>query len=387
VAIANIRSQRMDSGRLPRILYLSLEAPREGVASFVHVTEIIEGLRRHGWSVDLIAPRYSGAWVRPSLFGRLLEYVRMELGVLTRLPQSDLIYIRNHFLALPVALGAWLLRRPVIHEVNGPYTDAFVTYAGARPFRRFLSWMQRLQYRKASGLIAVTSGLADWLKKQGGRCPIATISNGANIELFRPGAIARIQLPKPYAVFVGGLARWHGVPTMLSAAQDPAWPAGVHLVIVGDGQERGMVDEAVARCSHIVGVGRIPYAEVPGIIAGSLCALVPISDPGGRSQTGLAPIKLFEALACGKPVIVSDLPGLAEPVETAGCGKVFPSGNSEALATAVADLAAFPETADEMGRRGLQWVLAAHSWEHRARQTDLFLRQFLSRTETAAAKT
>lgn len=375
----------MRAGEVPRILYLSLEAPREGIAPFVHVTEIIGGLRRHGWSVDLIAPKYSRNWARPSLFGRLIEFVRIEIVALTQLPQSDLVYIRNHFLALPLALGAWLLRRPVVHEVNGPYADAFVTYPGARPLKWLLLWMQRFQYRIASGLIAVTPGLAKWLANESGECPIAIISNGANVQLFRPDAIANIQLPRPYAVFVGGLARWHGVPTMLSAAQDPAWPAGVHLVIVGDGQERELVDEAAAHCSHIVAVGRVPYTDVPGVLKASLCALVPISDPGERSATGLAPIKLFEALACGKPVIVSDLPGLAELVETAQCGKVFPPENSKALASAVAELAASPKIANEMGRRGLQWILAAHSWEHRVCETDRFLRQFLSRAEATAA--
>jgi len=90
------------------------------------------------------------------------------------------------------------------------------------------------------------------------------------------------------------------------------------------------------------------------------------------------PLKLFETLACGIPVIVSDLPGQADLVRAGRCGLVIPGNDPAALARAVAQLAAAPDEAREMGRRGAALVRAEHSWRARAIEIDKVLRACLS---------
>jgi len=53
------------------LVYVCLEAPREGVASYVHVHEIIAGLKRRDWDIDLCAPDSGSGWKRPGLIRRL----------------------------------------------------------------------------------------------------------------------------------------------------------------------------------------------------------------------------------------------------------------------------------------------------------------------------
>lgn len=356
------------------LAYLTLEAPRVGQASHVHVTEIIAGLERRHWRVRLLQPSYTDKPARPSVPRRLVEYALVQARLWAGRRRGEAIYVRAHFMALPTATLAALFRIPIVHEVNGPYEDIYVTYPWLVRFRSLLNAMQRLQYRWASHLLPVTRELAEWLAAETGHARITVNPNGANTDLFRRDAPPAPGLPDgPYVVFFGGLAAWHGVAPMLAAAGHPSWPRGVDLVVVGDGQERDKVREAAAANPSVHAVGYQPYATVPGFVAPALCGLCTISDPRGRSRTGLLPLKLFETLACGVPVIVTDFPGQADIVRERECGVVVPVDDPAALARAVAELAADPKRAKAMGARGVAIARAEYSWDRRAGDIDTLL--------------
>ena len=206
-----------------------------GSAAATHVHEICEGLRGRGIAVDLIAEG-GDKW----RFGdRVLRYFRVLGRSMAALPRTRAVFFRSHFAALPVALAARLLRRPTIHEINGAYDDAFVTHPRFKVLRSMLAWAQRVQYRWATALVAVTPALVSWGREEARHQRVSLISNGANTALFRQDG-PRMAHKRPYALFFGGLVRWHGVEVMLEAARSPAWPEGVDLVIAG-----AMVDESL----------------------------------------------------------------------------------------------------------------------------------------------
>lgn len=361
-----------------KVAFLCLEAPREGQASYTHVNEIVHGLRALGWSIRLFLPKNSDRWKRPGLTRRVLSYGLLQLRMMAAIPRFDVIYIRAHPLAFLLAFAAFLFRRPTFHEVNGTYLDVYVAYPAARRFRWLLNAVQRWQYRHATGLIAVTEGLANWAQAESGGRPVQVIPNGANIEIFRPGLTTPYGLPPAYAVFVGGLTVWHGVDMMRAAVADPAWPDDLPIVIAGDGALRKEVDQAAAETGRIVALGRIPYRDVPGVMANAAVGLVPITDPGGRSSlAGISPLKLYELLACGVPVVVTDLPGLSEIVCEEDCGHVIPVDDAAAMAAAVRSLADDPAKARAMGDRGHVAVHAGHSWAARAKATHAFVTRCL----------
>jgi len=283
-------------------------------------------------------------------------------------------------MALPAALLARLLGRVVVHEINGPYGEIQVTYPWTRRVARFLRWMQRVQYRHADALVAVTEQLKTMVERDiGPATPIAVIRNAANTDIFYPGASCALDLRRPYVVFFGSLARWQGIDTMVAAAAHAAWPEGVRLVIAGDGQERSMIRRAASENPLICWLGRVEYSQVPGIVAGALCSLVPKNTRGDFTTTGLSPLKLFETLATGVPAVVTDFPGQADLVRELNAGVVIPPDNPVALAAAVADLVAHPEKAAEMGRRGAAAILRDnHSWDARAAATAAFIEQLLA---------
>lgn len=359
-----------------KLHFLTLQATKQGQAAHAHVYEIIEGLRRRGWNVILFEPGYSSSVDPPSLLKKLLAFIYLQVRLWFQFKPGIILYIRWHFAAWPTALLARLLRIPVVQEVNGPYEDLFLAWPVTKRFARLFKWLLRSQLRWADALIAVTPGLAEWCRNEAKHSRVHVIANAANTELFHPSASASVPLPEKYVVFFGALAPWQGIDTMLKAMEESEWPAEVKLVIVGDGVEKRAVLPA-AQGGRVVYLGVLPYAQVPGVVARSIAGLSPQIAAGGRSDIGLSPLKVFETLACGVPVIVTDFPGQADLVRSARCGIVIPPDNPRALAEAVAYLYHHPEERVAMGKRGREVVEREHSWDSRAEQVDAVLRLVL----------
>lgn len=365
-----------------RLAYLCLQATREGQASFAHVHEIIKGLRSRMWDVELFEPSYAKQKnVGP--LRRMLEFLRVQIFLWWRLRRErvDALYIRWHFASFPTALWARWRGIPVVQEVNGPYEDLFIAW----PWTRRLAWLfillMRLQLNMADAVITVTSQLADWVQKEAGHKRVYIVPNGANTELFQPHAKIEPALPVanyPYVIFFGALAPWQGIETILKAVLHPAWPEPVRLVVVGDGAERDRVEELASQTERLVYLGPQPYTRMPGLIANSIGGLTPQNNLGQRASTGLFPLKLFETMACGVPVVVTDFPGMADLVKECGCGIVIPPQNPQALAEAVRYLYEHPEIRVKMGGRGRDCVKREHSWDVRAAETDYLLRQLIT---------
>ncbi|MGO4572015.1 glycosyltransferase family 4 protein [Microvirga sp. 2TAF3] len=358
-------SLSLTSSSKPRILYICCERIVPGSAAATHVHEICDGLTRRGYPVTLQAEHGTS---RSGLFGQLGRYARITLRALSRLPRTDIVYFRSHFAAFPIALAARLMGKPTVQEINGVYAEAFVTHPRFARLRGMLSSLQRLQYRWASALIAVTPQLVAWGAREAGHERAHHVGNGANTNVFNPQG-PRAERARPYAFFFGGMTRWHGVEVMLEAARSPSWPEGVDLLLAGPIVDQSLKATLEEAPPYVTWLDRVPQQELPALIRGAVAALVPSVDPSGITAHGITPLKLFEMLACGRPVIVSDFKGMADLVRGGGCGLVIPSGEPEALARAVAELAARPARAQAMGEAGARLIAAEHSWDARAAET------------------
>lgn len=350
----------------PRVLYLSLEALRPGHAAHTHVHVIADGMRAAGLPTQLLAAEVAAGGGSRTKLGRLLDYVRLTASALQALPAADIAYVRAHPAALVFALGARLLRKPVVHEINGRTADIGVSYALPAAATRLLTRLQHAQYRWAAGLVAVTPGLADWLHEIGIPADRThTIPNGADGKLFHPRAEGGPEIAGPFALFFGGLVSWHGIGTMLAAVRDPAWPDGIRLVIAGDGPGRAAVEEAAHQDSPIIATGYLSKPALAGLAARALCLLCPIEQHGARDLGGVAPLKLFEGMASGRPIVATDLPFQAATVRDEACGIVVPPAAPTELAQAVAALAADRRTADVMGANGRKAIETRFDWRYR----------------------
>lgn len=296
---------------------------------------------------------------------RLWEMLRVQWRLWQRRSDLDAVYIRSHVGAFPTTL--WLLATgiPVVHEVNGFYEDLFVAWPVTRRIAWLVQWIWNRQLRLANRILAVTPGLAERIREESGSTAVDCVPNGVNTDLFRP----RREPPKssdgPYAVFVGNLTPWQGIRTVLEAVRLRRWPNELKLLIVGDGAERQTVAMA-ADGRRIVYLGQVPYEQVPSIIAAAAVSLSVQGNLKNRSETGLYPLKVFESMACGVPVVVSDFPGQADIVRSTSCGVVVPPDDPSAVAEAVAQVYEGGASSDAMGRRGREASVGEHSWDARA---------------------
>jgi len=352
--------------RTPRIAYLSLQAVVEGQDTWAAVTEIVKGIEADGWTVDPYFPDYPEGVV-PGPFARLREMSRIQSQLSKKLRGYDAIYVRAHPMAWPIARLADRRGVPVVQECNGPYEDLFIAWPRTRIARPVFEYLQRSQYRAADAVISVSQGLTDWLIADTGNERIVTNGNGANIEVFTPDAPRRPGLPERFAVFFGQFPPWQGIGTLLEAVQSDAWPAGLQLVFVGDGAMRPDIERVAARTPERVSyIGKLPYEQVASVAAHALVSYVPMVAP--EREAKFSPLKLYESMACGVPVIASDTIGISEVVSETGCGILVPAGDATALTAATCKLAEDPALAQEMGRRGRVAAVERYSWRARSRQ-------------------
>jgi glycosyltransferase involved in cell wall biosynthesis len=350
------------------IQYLCLQVTREGQASHAHVHEIIAGLRQGGLNVSLWEPPHEEV-AEANLWSKIRAFVHIQRKMWSA-GKPDCVYIRMHVAAFPSVIWALLRGVPVVQEVNGNFENMAMLYPRYRILAPLIKAVTIASLRLSSALITVTPELRDWLLGLGVTCKVHVVANGANTKRFQPGPRLNVS-HDPYVVFVGAMAPWHDIETMLAAVHRPEWPRDVKLTIVGDGPEATKVRAAATADDRIQYCGRIAYGAVPALYAGALAALSPRTSRS--SQHGFSPLKVYEALSCGTPVIVARFPGQTEVVEQHRCGLVIEPESAEHLAKAVGALWAEPHVAEEMGNRGRKAVVNEHSWQHRAATTRTIL--------------
>ena len=159
---------------------------------------------------------------------------------------------------------------------------------------------------------------------------------------------------------------------MIAAVKNEAWPADLDLVVVGEGQLGEMVQQAAKIDPRIHAMVSVPQETLVGYITGAVVGLVPINSVGGRGRYGLSPLKLYEMLACGLPVIVTDFPDQADLVRSLDAGLVVPPDDPAALARAVAELRAIPLAREKMMKVAAV-IKAEHSWDVRVAEIEKVL--------------
>lgn len=163
---------------------------------------------------------------------------------------------------------------------------------------------------------------------------------------------------------VSSIVAYEGFATMINAAallRDRGAP--IRLLLVGDGAERPALLEQVEE----LGLGDV--AILPGRVgpdealqAQSAIDIFVCPREDLRVCRLVTPLKPVEAMALGKPVVLSDLPALSELVGSDGAGLLVPAGDPEALAEALAALRDDPARRAAMGEAGRAEVAAKRTW-------------------------
>jgi glycosyltransferase involved in cell wall biosynthesis len=199
---------------------------------------------------------------------------------------------------------------------------------------------------------------------------ISVVSNTPQLRTL--GAIAaragREALPGLLLVYTGFLQDARGLEVVVDAvALLLARGVNARFRIVGDGPYRPRLARRVAakRLQDAVEfTGWVAHAEVVRHVREADIGVIP--HPKNDHTDTTVPNKLFDYMACAKPVVVSDAAPMERIVREASCGLVFRAGDAESLAQAIARMAQDPAGLEQMGRWGAEAVRRRFHWERDA---------------------
>ncbi|HET6601285.1 MAG TPA: glycosyltransferase family 4 protein [Gaiella sp.] len=321
-------------------------------------TQVVSCLRRAGVTV---VERHREVWGRHNWslgLGQMARMARAE-GSLARRRADDadvvLVGYPGHF-DMPAAKRT-ARGRPVVFN---PLVSLHDTLVGDRarfrphsPAAGILRAVDNGAFRGADLVVADTEAHAAFFRQAFGlpeeRVAVALV--GADEPLFRPGWHPPEQF---HVLFVGKLIPLHGLETILAAA---ALVPEIPFRVVGDGQLAGLLDGRPANVDH---VPWIPYEELPDAYRGAGCALGIFGT--GDKAARVIPNKVFQALACARPVITADTPAARELLSDGTDALLVPAGDAEALAVAVRRLAADDALAERVARAARE-TFEAHASE------------------------
>lgn len=212
--------------------------------------------------------------------------------------QSDLIHL--HF-PLPLGVSALLMRpfvrRPLVVTVHGN--------ADVYELPRALEPVTRAVLTRADAVVSVSQDLADYLTGTMGVSNVTVIPNGVDVGQFRPGTRSGAQL----SLFsISRLVPRKNVDVLIAAVEQlAAEGAPIDLVIAGTGPEEEKIRRLAEGSSCVRFIGFIDEARKREILS-ETDVFVQLSIREGLS------IATLEALASGVPSLVSDLPGVREPI-------------------------------------------------------------------------
>ncbi|MGE3979685.1 MAG: glycosyltransferase, partial [Nitrospira sp.] len=158
----------------------------------------------------------------------------------------------------------------------------------------------------------------------------------------------------------------------------------VQCLLVGDGQTKRALEEQVRRLQisdHVQFIGRVDFDMVPKWIAASdVCVVLHRQT---RSYPGDS-MKLWEYLACGRPVVATVGPGYGDTVEELHCGLSVKADDPTDLARQLQCLFVDQDLRRSMGERGRMAVVRSHTWAARAAQLDRLCGQAIAEMKSAA---
>jgi glycosyltransferase involved in cell wall biosynthesis len=349
----------------------------------IHVQEMIRAFRKQGVQVELFATRF-GDEPPPDLetlpIHKLTPLPKGESNireqaalaanynlraVLEQNGPFDLVYERYSLWSFAGMEYAHARSIPGILEVNAPLIEEQAAYRSLLD-RDSAEHVAARVFNSATVLSAVSKEVAAYLEHYLiSQSRVYVVPNGVNRDRFPPDLQPSCPSdPETFTVgFVGSLKPWHGLSVLVEAfAMLHQRIPKTRLLIVGDGTERAdLVADLSARgllaATHLTGM--VSPLEVPGLLASMDVAVAPYPD---RSQFYFSPLKVYEYMAAGVPVVVSRIGQLTELIQDEVNGILCPPGDAVALALALEQLRWQPHLRVRLGQAGRATVLDNYTW-------------------------
>lgn len=382
-----------------KIVYLYRGVPVS--TPLMHIRFMMEAFRRLGHEVTACFPVSEGpasvsavvddrrvrraAWFRAWMprplvnLAQMREARRARQRVMTFCQEArpDFIYERYSVFTDAGLRAARAVSCPIIWEMNSVYSVLH-----PEVFSPWFRWLARRSdarlTRMADALIAVSGEVAGVLRGFGVSEDKITVMHNAvhppeyeGLEARREARRRELGIGDSLVVVLLQALDAGPFPARLLQAVHTAWPRiraavpGARLLWIGGGSRLPWFRERLRQTlptadSEIVLLGSRAHAEVPELLACGDIGLVPWHRPF------CSPMKIFEYMATGLPLVAPDLAGIREVVRHRENGLLFAHDDFARMAEAVVELATNQGLARELGRRGREYVLRKHTWDGNA---------------------
>ena len=333
----------------------------------VHIQEVVREYRRRGHDVTVYATR-RGSDVPDDL----AELRVVDVPITTRDEEErehaqqaasasvsdmvraggyDLVYERYSLFSTVIAeCGV-----PGILEVNAPLIDEQRTHRVLVDEQAADAALQE-QVQAALATICVSDPVRDWVIARTEGTRVFTVPNGVNVHRITP----QPESPgAPVVTFVGTLKPWHGVDVLLRARAQAHkdW----QLRIIGDGPMRAELDDLARSLGIDVDFrGAVAPEAIPQHMAGTAIGVAPYPAMDTDSDQYFSPLKVYEYMAAGLPVVASRVGQLPEIMGESAY--LVPPSDPEALAEALDALVANPVERARVGSDNRRQAEREHSW-------------------------
>ncbi len=384
------------------IAYLDPHAVPDNCPEALQILYTVDALGELGVRVTLVTPKPAGAIAARAILGRELSpnvhfvylpewrarwwlplrsnkpFYRLATAVLKDLG-AEAVFVRN------LKMAEHLLRHtpavPLFFETHELFAQSYREEHPRMSLRKHhklatLARREEFVYRNARGLVALTPLLIEDIRKAYGvETPAVVAPDGVDLRQ----AQAAISFPPhatPWLLYLGSLHPWKGVDTLIHALPHVKQPAELHIVGGSDKRivELRQLAQELEVDKRVVFHGPVdPGRRFEYIHQADIC-LLPLTDTGlGGRYT--SPLKLFEYMAAGKAIIVSDLPSMCQVLTPEQDALLVPTGKPEDLARAIERLITDTGLRERLGTAA-KLRAEQFSWRRRAQTIE----QFIART-------
>jgi alpha-maltose-1-phosphate synthase len=323
----------------------------------------------------------------PPLGQPALRWLRVgAVAALARRVKAQVVMERYYNFGGEGVIAARRLGLPAVLEVNAPIID-FPGSIKSRIDRALLvepmrRWRDAL-CRHTHLFVTPNAGiLPAWVDP----ATVLEAEWGADVDRFTPDAQGSLPFQRDsgrvLCVFAGAFRSWHGV-VQLSAALARLHAQGEHrlgAVFIGDGPERAAAEHAARDVPGVIFTGAVPHEHLPACLAAADIGVAPF-DPGKHKPLQLgfywSPLKIFEYMSAGLPVVAPRLPRIAQLVRDEQEGLLYDPRNPRTLDAALVRLTDGILRA-KLGRAARTKAVDHYSWRAHCAALDARLRRLVS---------